>query len=143
MAPTREMDFHGVRQTTTCPTSPVPLGVLRQPCCHSLVARCPQPGQNVDLQVGRTIFLRWRRCRLRLLERASGNRGSGFCSGRRAIGCPPGVPTYAIEFAEQDDRVKTFWGITFPSVESRGPTAQAAEQSGIVRRRRGIVSRQD
>lgn len=53
-----------------------------------------------------------------------------------------GIPTYAIEFVEQDDRVTTFWGITFPSVESRGPAAQA-EQSGIVRRRRGIASRQD
>jgi hypothetical protein len=47
-----------------------------------------------------------------------------------------GVPTYAIEFAEQDDREKTFWGITFPSVESRGATAQSAEQSGIMRRKR-------
>jgi hypothetical protein len=47
-----------------------------------------------------------------------------------------GVPTYAIEFAEQDDGVKTFWGITFPSVESRGATAQSAEQSGIMRRKR-------
>jgi len=54
-----------------------------------------------------------------------------------------GVPTYAIEFAEHDDRVKTFWGITFPSVESRGATTQAAEQSGIMRRRRGIASLQD
>jgi len=54
-----------------------------------------------------------------------------------------GVPTYAIEFAEQDDRVKTFWGITFPSVESRGAIAHAAEQSGIVRRRRGVASLQD
>ncbi|MGA8617611.1 MAG: hypothetical protein WB660_03700 [Candidatus Sulfotelmatobacter sp.] len=54
-----------------------------------------------------------------------------------------GVPTYAIEFAEQDDRVKTFWGITFPSIESRGAAAQAAEQSGIVRRRRGIASLRD
>jgi hypothetical protein len=56
-----------------------------------------------------------------------------------------GVPSYAIEFAEQDDddRGKTFWGITFPSVESRGATAQAAEQSGIMRRRRGIASLQD
>src|SRR5215469_10468475 len=26
-----------------------------------------------------------------------------------------GVPTYAIEFVEQDDRAKNFWGITFPS----------------------------
>jgi hypothetical protein len=54
-----------------------------------------------------------------------------------------GVPTYAIEFAEQDDRVETFWGITFPSVENRGATAQAEEQSGIVRRRRGTASLQD
>jgi hypothetical protein len=54
-----------------------------------------------------------------------------------------GVPTYAIEFAEQDDRIKTFWGITFPSVESRGTAAQAAEQSGILRRGRGMASRQD
>jgi hypothetical protein len=53
-----------------------------------------------------------------------------------------GVPTYAIEFAEPDDNVKTFWGITFPPVESRG-TAQAEEQDGIVRRRRGTASLQD
>jgi hypothetical protein len=26
-----------------------------------------------------------------------------------------GVPTYAIEFVEQDDKAKNFWGITFPS----------------------------
>ena len=26
-----------------------------------------------------------------------------------------GVPTYAIEFVEHDDRAKTFWGIAFPS----------------------------
>lgn len=26
-----------------------------------------------------------------------------------------GSPTYAIEFVEHDDRVKNFWGITFPS----------------------------
>ena len=53
-----------------------------------------------------------------------------------------GIPTYAIEFAEQDERVNTFWGISFPSVENRGATGQAAEQSGIVRRRRGITSLQ-
>jgi hypothetical protein len=53
-----------------------------------------------------------------------------------------GIPTYAIEFAEQDDKVTTFWGITFPSVESRG-TALSAEQSGIARRRRGMASLRD
>jgi len=26
-----------------------------------------------------------------------------------------GIPTYAIEFLEQDDKSKNFWGITFPS----------------------------
>jgi hypothetical protein len=26
-----------------------------------------------------------------------------------------GVPTYAIEFVEQDDKAKNFWGMTFPS----------------------------
>jgi hypothetical protein len=26
-----------------------------------------------------------------------------------------GVPTYAIEFVEQDDKTKDFWGISFPS----------------------------
>ena len=25
-----------------------------------------------------------------------------------------GVPTYAIEFVEEDDKAKDFWGITFP-----------------------------
>ena len=56
-----------------------------------------------------------------------------------------GVPTYAIEFAAQDDddQAKAFWGITFPSVESRGATADAAEQSGTIRRRRGSASLQD
>ncbi len=54
-----------------------------------------------------------------------------------------GIPTYAIEFAEADDKVKTFWGIAFPSVESRGAAAQAAEQSGIVRRKRQVSSLQD
>jgi hypothetical protein len=29
-----------------------------------------------------------------------------------------GVPTYAIEFVDQDDTAKNFWGIAFPTVES-------------------------
>jgi hypothetical protein len=48
-----------------------------------------------------------------------------------------GVPNYGIEFIDQNDTAKNFWGITFSSVESR-PTAQVAEQSGISRGRRGI-----
>lgn len=45
-----------------------------------------------------------------------------------------GVPTYGIEFVEQDDTTKDFWGITFPSVENR-PSAQVAEQAAARRRR--------
>jgi hypothetical protein len=26
-----------------------------------------------------------------------------------------GVPTFAIEFLDQDERAKNFWGITFPT----------------------------
>ena len=50
------------------------------------------------------------------------------------------VLTYGIEFIEQDDRAKDFWGITFPSSEGASATSQVAEQSGIARRRRGIPS---
>jgi hypothetical protein len=31
------------------------------------------------------------------------------------LGALQGVPTYAIEFVEQDNKAKDFWGITFPS----------------------------
>jgi hypothetical protein len=86
---------------------------------------------NRELQVGSTVVVR--------------NKNGTQVSARvvAQLAARQGVPTYAIEFAEQDDTVKTFWGITFPSVESRGPTAQAEEQSAIVRRRRGTASRQD
>ena len=47
--------------------------------------------------------------------------------------------TYGVEFLESD-ATKDFWGIAFPSVESRGATGQVVEPSGIVRRRRGIPS---
>ena len=47
--------------------------------------------------------------------------------------------TYGVEFLESD-ATKDFWGIAFPSVESRGGTGQVAEQSGIARRRRDIPS---
>jgi hypothetical protein len=48
-----------------------------------------------------------------------------------------GVSTYGIEFIEEDDAAKNFWGITFPSLEGSAAGAQLAEQSGIARRRRG------
>jgi PilZ domain-containing protein len=52
-----------------------------------------------------------------------------------------GIFTYGVEFLDSD-ATKDFWGIAFPSVESGDATAQVAEQSGIVRRRRGIPSHQ-
>ena len=86
---------------------------------------------NRELLVGSTVVVR--------------NKSGAQVSARvvAQLAALQGVPTYAIEFAGQDDRVKTFWGITFPSTESRGATAQASERSGIVRRRRGIASLQD
>jgi hypothetical protein len=48
-----------------------------------------------------------------------------------------GVSIYAIEFIEQDDAANNFWGITFPSIASRGAIA---EQAGMSRRRRGLSS---
>ena len=49
--------------------------------------------------------------------------------------------TYGVEFLESD-ATKDFWGIAFPSVESRGTTGQVAEPSGIAHRKRGIPSHQ-
>ena len=36
------------------------------------------------------------------------------------------VPTYAIEFVEQDEKTKNFWGIAFPSNGKRGSAVSAA-----------------
>jgi hypothetical protein len=46
-----------------------------------------------------------------------------------------GIFTYGVEFLVSD-ATKNFWGIAFPSVESRVPTAQVAKQTGIARHRR-------
>jgi len=48
--------------------------------------------------------------------------------------------TYGVELLESD-ATKDFWGIAFPSVESRGSTGQVAER--IARRRRGIPPDQE
>jgi hypothetical protein len=50
-----------------------------------------------------------------------------------------GIFTYGVEFLDSN-ATKDFWGIAFPSVESKGATRQVAEQSGTSRRRRGIPS---
>jgi hypothetical protein len=115
-------------------------GEDRQKCSFTMPAKATNLNRhgaaiqlNRELLVGSTVVVR--------------NKSGTQVSARvvAQLAALQGVPSYAIEFAEQDDddRGKTFWGITFPSVESRGATAQAAEQSGIMRRRRGIASLQD
>ena len=49
-----------------------------------------------------------------------------------------GVSVYGIEFVERDDAANSFWGITFPALG--GANAQAGEQSGVARRKRGMPS---
>jgi hypothetical protein len=46
-----------------------------------------------------------------------------------------GVSVYGIEFTEAGDAANGFWGINFPPLETRGATAQMADQAGIARRR--------
>jgi len=113
-------------------------GEDRQKCAFTMTAKATNLNKhgaaiqlNRELMVGSTVVVR--------------NKGGTQVSARVVAQLPTlqGVPTYAIEFAEHDDKVKTFWGITFPSAESKGPTAQAAEQSGIMRRRRTIPSLRD
>jgi len=113
-------------------------GEDRQKCSFTMPAKATNLNKhgaaiqlNRELLVGSTVIVR--------------NKSGAQVSARvvAQLAALHGVPTYAIEFSEQDDRVGTFWGITFPSVESKGTTGQAAEQSGIMRRRRGIAARQD
>ena len=112
-------------------------GEDRQKCSFTMTAKATNLNRhgaaiqlNRELLVGSTVVVR--------------NKSGAQVSARvvAQLAGLQGVPTYAIEFVEQDDRGKTFWGITFPSLKSRGATAKAAEQSGITRRRRGIASLQ-
>ena len=114
-------------------------GADRQKCSFTIPAKATNLNRhgaaiqlNRELLVGSTVVVR--------------NKSGAQVSARvvAQLAGLQGVPTYAIEFAEQDDgdRVTAFGGITFPSIESRGATAQAAEQSGIMRRRRSIASLQ-
>ena len=110
-------------------------GEDRQKCSFTMPAKATKLNKhgaaiqlNRELLVGSTVVVR--------------NKNGTQVSARvvAQLAALQGVPTYAIEFAEQDDSVETFWGIAFPSVESRGTAAQAGGQSGIARRRRGIAS---
>jgi hypothetical protein len=110
-------------------------GEDRQKCSFTMPAKASKLNKhgaaiqlNRELLVGSTVVVR----------NKSGTQVSARVVAQLAT--IQGVSIYAIEFAEQDDKVKTFWGITFPSLESRGTTAQNDEQSGIVRRRRASAS---
>jgi hypothetical protein len=50
-----------------------------------------------------------------------------------------GVSIYGIEFTEPGDVSNGFWGISFPSLENRGATAQVTEQAGVARRRHKVL----
>jgi hypothetical protein len=113
-------------------------GEDRQKCSFTMPAKATKLNKhgaavqlNRELLVGSTVVVR----------NKNGTKVSARVVGQLAA--LEGVPTYAIEFAEQHDGAENFWGITFPSVESRGATAQAEEQSETARRKRHISSLQD
>src|ERR1700688_3526183 len=106
-------------------------GEDRQKCSFTMPAKATNLNQhgaaiqlNRELMVGSTVVVR--------------NKSGTQVSARvvAQLAARQGVNTYAIEFAEQDDRGKNFWGITFPSDEGSEATGESAEQSGIMRRRR-------
>jgi hypothetical protein len=112
-------------------------GQDRQKCPFTMPAKATNLNRhgaavqlNRDLLVGSTVVVR----------NARGTQISARVVAQ--LSALQGVRTYGIEFIEQDDRAKNFWGITFPAVESRAATAQVAEQSGIASRRRCIPSLQ-
>lgn len=80
---------------------------------------------NRELLVGSTV----------VVQNARGTRVSARIVAKLAA--LHGVPTYAIEFIDQDENARDFWGITFPSLEGK-----PGEQTGISRRRRNFPSLQ-
>ena len=85
-------------------------GEDRQKCSFTMSARATNLNRygaavqlNRELLVGSTVVVR-------------NQRGTEVSARVVAqLGALQGVPTYAIEFVEQDDKAKNFWGITFPS----------------------------
>jgi hypothetical protein len=85
-------------------------GEDRQKCSFTMPARATNLNRhgaavqlNRELLVGSTVVVR--------------NQRGTLVSARvvAQLGALQGVPTYAIEFVEQDDKAKNFWGITFRS----------------------------
>lgn len=78
-----------------------------------------------QLSVGSTVVVR----------NAQGTQTSARVVAQLAVS--QGLSAYGIEFVERDDTTNSFWGITFPALGGQGG-AQAAEQRGMARRKRGI-----
>ncbi len=85
-------------------------GEDRQKCAFTTPARATNLNRhgaavqlNRELLVGSTVVVR--------------NQRGTLVSARivAQLATLQGVPTYAIEFVDQDDKAKNFWGITFPS----------------------------
>lgn len=82
----------------------------RQKCSFTTSARATNLNRygasvqlNRELPVGSTVVVR-------------NQRGTEISARVVAqLGASAGAPTYAIEFVEQDEKAKNFWGITFPS----------------------------
>ncbi len=85
-------------------------GADRQKCSFTMPARATNLNRhgaavqlNRELLVGSTVVVR--------------NQRGTLASARvvAQLATLHGIPTYAIEFVEQDDKTNNFWGITFPS----------------------------
>lgn len=85
-------------------------GEDRQKCSFTMPAKATNLNRhgaavqlNRELRVGSTVVVR--------------NQRGTLVSARvvAQLAALRGVPTYAIEFVDQDDKAKNFWGITFPS----------------------------
>lgn len=88
-------------------------GEDRQKCSFTMPARATNLNRHGaavqlqrDLMVGTTVVVK--------------NQRGAQISARivAQLAAPQGVPTYAIEFVDQDEKAKNFWGITFPSTAS-------------------------
>ena len=85
-------------------------GEDRQKCSFSMPAKATKLNRhgasirlNRELLIGSTVVVRNQR---------------GIQVSARVVAqlaALQGVPTYAIEFVEQDDEAKNFWGIAFPA----------------------------
>jgi hypothetical protein len=90
--------------------SPVGLsGVDRQKCTFTMPARATNLNKHGaavqlhrELLVGSIVAVK-NKCGIQVSARVVSQ-----------LGARDGSPTYAIEFVDEDDKAKDFWGITFP-----------------------------